>query len=983
MMSTSHAETRMWFKATPIGCYPDTPGAWSGPWHALWALVAYVVLVVGVAAPAHADQQIFDELNGPVWATAVGADGTTYVGGQFTAYGPRTGGGAVLAATGTGALNRQFPAVMGEVWTAVPDGVGGWYIGGSFSQVAGVNRNHLAHITGTGALDMNWNPGVNGGVTALAVSGSTIYAGGQFSGAGGGDGSQETRNYLAAFDGSGAVLPWNPGASSYVLTLAVSGSTVYAGGYFTGVGGGDGSQATRNYLAAFDASGAVLPWNPGANNFVNSLAVAGTTVYAGGAFTFAGNGGTGNRSRNYLAAFSTSTGALSTWNPGANSQVNTLAISGGTVYAGGYFSAAGGGAGLETRLYLAAFDSSGEGDLTAWNPGTNNVVFELAASGGTVYAGGYFSTAGGGDGSQVTRNNLAAFDASGAVLPWNPNPASANVFALTASGSSVYVGGNFSSVGGTTTPRNYLAAFDASGNLSAWNPGANNSVNTLAVSGSTVYAGGQFSQAGGGEGNQEQRLFLAAFDLNGGLTSWNPGANSYVYSLAASGSTVYAGGTFSVVGGGDGSQTARNYLAAFDASGAVLPWNPGANNFVNSLAVAGTTVYAGGAFTFAGNGGTGNRSRNYLAAFSTSTGALSTWNPGANSQVNTLAISGGTVYAGGYFSAAGGGAGLETRYYLAAFDASGEGDITTWDPGANGVVSTLAVSGSTVYAGGWFTMAGGSAGTGSTGDTPRNYLAAFDTNGGHVTSWNPNANGQVIAMAVSGSTVYAGGSFTQIGGTTNGATSPYLAQLLISGLPSAPTNVGVVRGNASGTVSWTAPIDDGGSTITAYVLEKAPGPNYDTWTPATTSGACTASPCTVTGLSNGTRYQVRVRAVNANGTGATSLASQWFQPQAPTANPAVPTGLSATPGNTTLSVTWNAVTDFGAGATTITQYMAYVFTGSTLLKTCRVTGAPAPTACQVTGLANGSSYTIKVRAWNNTGKFSDLSPAVGPYTPTP
>ncbi|GIW09479.1 MAG: hypothetical protein KatS3mg061_0536 [Dehalococcoidia bacterium] len=67
----------------------------------------------------------------------------------------------------------------------------------------------------------------------------------------------------------------------------------------------------------------------------------------------------------------------------------------------------------------------------------------------------------------------------------------------------------------------------------------------------------------------------------------------------------------------------------------------------------------------------------------------------------------------------------------------------------------LAVSGSTVYVGGLFTSVGGQA---------RNYLAALDAATGNVTSWNPNANGSVYALAVSGSTVYVGGDFTSVGG---------------------------------------------------------------------------------------------------------------------------------------------------------------------------------------------------------------------------
>src|SRR6185295_4249768 len=91
---------------------------------------------------------------------------------------------------------------------------------------------------------------------------------------------------------------WNPGANSLVIALAVDGSTVYAGGDFTSIGG-----QNRNSIAALDATtGLATTWDPdaigGANGTsVSTLAVSGSTVYVGGQFTFIGG-----QSRSNVAA---------------------------------------------------------------------------------------------------------------------------------------------------------------------------------------------------------------------------------------------------------------------------------------------------------------------------------------------------------------------------------------------------------------------------------------------------------------------------------------------------------------------------------------------------------------------------------------------------------------------------------------------------------------------------------------------------------
>jgi hypothetical protein len=716
--------------------------------------------------------------NGPVNATLLSGS-TLYIGGSFTYVGPPIGSFAALDAAG--APDRTFPPVNGTISAIAPDGAGGWYVGGTFNTVGGHPRNNLAHLKADKSLDFAWAPNANSAVTALAVappisgvSGSTVYAGGNFTSIGG-----QTRHYIAALDAvTGLATAWNPNANNAVNALAVAppisgvnGSTVYAGGNFTTING----TTTRNYIAALDAStGTATAWDPNANNAVNALVINGSTVYAGGNFTTIN----GTTTRNYIAALDAITGTATAWDPNANNAVTALAVappisggSGSTVYAGGNFTTING---ATPRNYIAALDAS-TGTATAWDPNANNAVNTLAvappisgASGSMVYAGGNFTTING----ATTRNYIAALDAgSGLATTWNPNAGnSVNALAVAppisgGSGSTISAGGNFTSIGGQT--RNNIAALDIStGALTAWDPNANNTVYALMVISNRVYAGGDFTSIGGQTRNRIAELYTSL----GLATFWNPDANNTVYALANLGGAIYAGGDFTSIGG-----QPRNRIAALDTIiGHATLWAPDANGTVYALAMGGDKIYAGGAFM-----GIGGQVRHGIAAlWTTSTGRATGWNPDAPlGVVFSLAVSGNTVYAGGTFRNIGG----QPRNRIAALDATIDiNNATDWNPNANDTVRALAVappisgvSASTVYAAGDFTSIGGQT---------RNRIAALDAtiNTNNATAWNPNANNTVKALAVAppisgmnGSTIYAGGDFISIARRRNS----YLAAL--------------------------------------------------------------------------------------------------------------------------------------------------------------------------------------------------------------
>ena len=169
--------------------------------------------------------------------------------------------------------------------------------------------------------------------------------------------------------------------------------------------------------------------------------------------------------------------------------------------------------------------------------------------------------------------------------------------------------------------------------------------------------------------------------------------------------------------------------------------------------------------------------------------------------------------------------------------------------------------------------------------------------------------------------------------------------------PDAPTGLSATVSDQKVDLIWTAPASNGGAPILRYEYELD---FSGTWT--STGG--TASSYTVTGLTNGQFYTFRVRAVNRVGAGLAS-SSQSATPTSTVVAPDAPFGLSATPGNRQVMLSWVQP----SGGAALTHY-EYEQDGSV---TWTSTGGTAPSHT-VTGLTNGQPYTFKVRAVNSAGQ---------------
>ena len=190
--------------------------------------------------------------------------------------------------------------------------------------------------------------------------------------------------------------------------------------------------------------------------------------------------------------------------------------------------------------------------------------------------------------------------------------------------------------------------------------------------------------------------------------------------------------------------------------------------------------------------------------------------------------------------------------------------------------------------------------------------------------------------------------------------------------PAAPAAPTATAGNASATVTWTAPADNG-NPITGYKVYSS----ADNFAAAVASP--TASPATVSGLTNGTGYTFKVSAVNGTGEGPPSAPSNSVTPATV---PAAPTIGTATAGNASATVNWTAPTD--TGGSPITGYKVYSSADNFAAAVASPTASPAT----VSGLTNGTGYTFKVSAVNGTGEgppsapSNSVTPATVPAAPT-
>ncbi len=633
-----------------------------------------------------------------------------YIGGNFRGVAPEGNVAAgVLAVDATSGLPGPAAKLNGNVLAIESDGAGGWYAGGNFVEavIGGTPqpRVRLVHLLPNGDLDPTFAPTVDGGpVRALElVPGVGLFVGGDFTGLNGSararvgllnattgalepwaytvagtnasvralahdagalviggtfatvNGTARTNLAVVSATASGQLGPGAPVDGLVEALMVAPTGTVYIGGGFLNVLSAPRPRLARVTLTAATLTLALDPWNPGADGNVRAFAAGTGTVFIGGDFFAAAGAG-----RQRVAELDVATGAPTAFAPEFSGPVNALALSNGRLFAAGSFDRV-----SNEGRYGAAAITVATGAVLPWNPAPVGLPAALATTGNTVIIGGTIVGFG-----AVGRTSAAAVDLqSGAILPWNPNPDNNSIDEILIHGNSVYISGNFFTIGGDQ--RRGVAQVDPIfGEPLDFDAHLNGQVTAMIIDGTSLYVGGSFTVP---------RTRLARFDLTTGALdpAFGPTVTGTVNDLAVSGSTLFlAGNQITVNGGG------LSPLAAVNAAtGAVVPgFTAGANAGINELDVEGEFLYLAGGFSTVNL-----TARDAVARVSTATGALDAWAPdlevptgaafGFTRSVNDVDAVNGVVMLSGSFETVGG----QTRLGVATVDAT-TGAPTAWAP---------------------------------------------------------------------------------------------------------------------------------------------------------------------------------------------------------------------------------------------------------------------------------------------------------------
>lgn len=700
-----------------------------------------------------------------------------------------------------------------QIRSAEPDGEGGWFIGGNFTTVQGVDQPRLAHIDADGnltdfapniTLDGTYNFYIT--VNTIVLEDGVIYIGGNFNAVNG-----IPRRNAAALDAeTGQVLPWRPNPNEQVRHIEAYNDSILLGGDFTRIK----TDQTKEFLALVDKQSGI-PSNSFDYNFnsiVREFKVNGSNIHVVGDFSFVSN---------ILSnTFVTLHPEDGTFTPvDASSRLTgtmyCLELVGDTLFVGGDFSEVNPTIGVQ---HLAAFNwVSGElydwtGPSFAQGLGSGRGIYELERVDNQLYIGGKYYKADGiphqlvvsidlqnmqlgeplfsffelyydnrctllekGNGELLIssncesaqpnlRLNFGAVSRTGEILDLTIPMSDGGIWTelsfdrvsdIEVVDDKIYAAGDF--IGGNylNNVSYLLSASRITGEVDPSFGNLNGRVITFERDGDKLYFGGEFTEIDG-----ESKRFMSRINLpTNSLDAWNVFIQgTRVNTIEVDGSDFYCGGDFTRVKGIDRANFARINKSGF----VVEPFVLEPNGEVFSIFKQGSDILVGGSFSRISTPNLTFNTPN-LSVLDRLTGNLIEIDGYPNGLVQRVALTDDHILLAGDFDQIGDSA----RAGIAALDRQTL-EVSAWGrnlealPG-NLSVRDLKVDGDRVYY------------TGLVGYQNNNLdnLGALDVETGELVDWpqvgfNFTIGDKFNALALSDTSVYVGGGYvvTRIGDGT-------------------------------------------------------------------------------------------------------------------------------------------------------------------------------------------------------------------------
>ncbi|MES2389248.1 MAG: T9SS type A sorting domain-containing protein [Bacteroidota bacterium] len=565
----------------------------------------------------YAPLQLPFDTDGPV-KTIVRDGNTIFIGGDFKSAGRTTGHCTLLNLQNGKQLLQNYPYVKGDVLTSLPDGQGGWYIGGSFTQIGNSSKSYFARLKPDLSLDSSFAPQVRVPIVKMVQSGSRIFI------------VDSTGHIGAVKVTTGFATNWNPVlAGGKAITLTSAGSVIYIGGTFTSVNG-----QSRSCVAAVDTiSGEPFSWNPLIKSTlwpytlrINCIVSRKGKVYIGGVFDEAGT-----LTRYNLASFDSVSGSLQIWNPAARMGAEPKGVSNvmsegkNSMYLAGELTT-----NSSTYNYTIAVDFV-SGIKNDWQPDfgySSGHAEDILEYEDKVYILRSFSdmTPPGYCQYILTTDTLVGYEV-GWRGDFNGRVRSINIGA-----GKMFACGDFTIA---QQPTRYgLAAFDANtGALKPWNPRTNGYVDKILLDNGKLYIGGYFTVAA-----NEYRNSVACIDTSTGYaTDFRTAYDMPVTDMCITGDKLF-------IGYMDNNINLGALVTVNKVTGALTPDQIRLGPSVSGLEAAGNTLFVSGGFIYR-DPLTLLATRTRLAAFNVETGSPTAFNPlNSNVYYSSFCLADGKVY---------------------------------------------------------------------------------------------------------------------------------------------------------------------------------------------------------------------------------------------------------------------------------------------------------------------------------------------------